>query len=167
MGFLCLIRFPRLTLLQRCRKVPISKIWKFYYLSNFNATNIVYSTIHVPWKDEGHRKSTLKKIVQIGKIFFATKNPQVLVDRTQHPPFLHPTPLFLFFSFFHFHGLEICKTAIICRFLIASVDWYVYILFYIFLSHGNEKNKKEKKMKKGGDAVYCPQVPVEESRKHK
>jgi hypothetical protein len=23
--------------------------------------------------------------------------PQVLVDRTQHPPFLHPTPLFHFF----------------------------------------------------------------------
>ena len=36
---------------------------------------------------------------------------QVLVDRTQHPPF------FIFFS--NFHGLEICKTAIICRFLIA------------------------------------------------
>ena len=30
---------------------------------------------------------------------------------TQHPPF--------FSFFFHFHGLEICKTAIICRFLIA------------------------------------------------
>jgi hypothetical protein len=39
---------------------------------------------------------------------------QVLVDRTQHPP------LFPFlFSPPHFHGLEICKTAIICRFLIA------------------------------------------------
>ena len=30
----------------------------------------------------------------------------------------HSIPLFPFFSF-HFHGLEICKTAIICRFLIA------------------------------------------------
>jgi hypothetical protein len=37
-------------------------------------TNIVYSTIHVLWKGEGHRKSTLIKIVQIGKIFFVTKN---------------------------------------------------------------------------------------------
>ena len=43
--------------------------------------------------------------------------PQVLVDRTQHPPFLNCFP--------YFHGLEICKTAIICRFLIAQVDWYV------------------------------------------
>ena len=43
-------------------------------------------------------------------------------------PLLTPYPLFqnvynvLFF--FHFHGLEICKTAIIYRFRIASVDWY-------------------------------------------
>jgi hypothetical protein len=40
------------------------------------------------------------------------------------------------------------------------------LLFYIFQSHGNEK--KEKKMKKGGqgvkrgDAVSCPQAPVED-----
>ena len=46
--------------------------------------------------------------------------------RTQHPPFS------IFFPF-HFHGLEICKTAIICRFLIASVDWYVLLLF-LFVS---------------------------------
>jgi hypothetical protein len=43
---------------------------------------------------------------------------QVLVDRTQHPPLFTPYPLFFLF-FFHFHGLEICKIAIICRFLIA------------------------------------------------
>ena len=31
--------------------------------------------------------------------------PQVLVDRTQHPPFLHPTPLFHFFFYiFLNHG---------------------------------------------------------------
>jgi hypothetical protein len=35
------------------------------------------------------------------------------------------------------------------------------LLFYIFLSHGNEKKyKNTKKMKKGGNAVSCPQVPV-------
>jgi hypothetical protein len=40
------------------------------------------------------------------------------------------------------------------------------LLFYIFLSHGNEKKKKKKKNeKKGvgckkGDAVSCPQAPV-------
>jgi hypothetical protein len=39
-------------------------------LKYIQITNIVYSTIHVPWKGEGHRKSTLIKIVQIGKIFF-------------------------------------------------------------------------------------------------
>ena len=33
----------------------------------------------------------------------------------------HSIPPFFIF-FLHFHGLEICKTAIICRFLIASVD---------------------------------------------
>ena len=42
-------------------------------------------------------------------------------------PFFTSYPLFSIF-FFHFHGLEICKTAIIWRFLIASciyisVDW--------------------------------------------
>jgi hypothetical protein len=42
--------------------------------------------------------------------------PQVLVDKTQHPPFFI---FFLFYFFIHFHGLEICKPAIICRFLIA------------------------------------------------
>jgi hypothetical protein len=30
----------------------------------------------------------------------------------------------------------------------------ILLLFYIFLSHGNEKKKKR------GDAVSCPQVPV-------
>jgi hypothetical protein len=41
------------------------------------------------------------------------------------------------------------------------------LLFYIFLSHGNEKNKtkqtKNEKREVGckkGDAVSCPQVPV-------
>ena len=42
------------------------------------------------------------------------------------------------------------------------------LLFYIFLSHGNEKNKTNKQTKnekrevgcKKGDAVSCPQVPV-------
>ena len=40
---------------------------------------------------------------------------------TTFPPFLHPTPFSFFFSFsfFNSHGLDICKTAIICRFLIA------------------------------------------------
>ena len=39
--------------------------------------------------------------------------------------------------FFHFHGLEICKTAIICR-LMQSENG-ILLLFYIFLSYGNEK----------------------------
>ena len=56
-------------------------------------------------------------------IFFLVFCSQVLVDRTQYHPFLHPTPLFSIF--FHFHGLEICKTAIICRFLIA----YIYCIY--------------------------------------
>jgi hypothetical protein len=30
------------------------------------------------------------------------------------------------------------------------------LLFYIFLSHGNEKKQNEKR----GDAVSCPQAPV-------
>ena len=42
------------------------------------------------------------------------------------------------------------------------------LLFYIFLSHGNEQNKTNKQTKneirevgcKKGDAVSCPQVPV-------
>ena len=86
-----------------------------------------------------------EKRILFGKFVFKYKNynwktysvhnhlnfSQVLGDRTHHPPFWHPTPFFfskinkLMFCF-HFHGLEICKTAIICRFLIASVDWYVY-----------------------------------------
>jgi hypothetical protein len=37
------------------------------------------------------------------------------------PPFYTLPPFFIFF-FFHFHGLEICKTAIICRFLIAETE---------------------------------------------
>ena len=32
----------------------------------------------------------------------------------------------------------------------------ILLLFYIFLSHGNEEEKNEKR----GDAVSCPQVPV-------
>jgi hypothetical protein len=32
----------------------------------------------------------------------------------------------------------------------------ILLLFYIFLSHGNEEKKNEKR----GDAVSCPQVPV-------
>jgi hypothetical protein len=38
-------------------------------------------------------------------------------------------------------------------------------LFYIFLSHGNEKKKKKKKngkKKKRGDTVSCPQAPVKQ-----
>jgi hypothetical protein len=37
------------------------------------------------------------------------------------------------------------------------------LLFYIFLSHGNEKKKKNEKKGVGckkGDAVSCPQAPV-------
>ena len=36
------------------------------------------------------------------------------------------------------------------------------LLFYIFLSHGNERKKKKKKgvWCKRGDAVSCPQVPL-------
>jgi hypothetical protein len=55
---------------------------------------------------------------------------QVLVDRTQYHPFLHPTPLFSIF--FHFHGLEICKTAIICRF--TSLLYYFGYAPDIFLT---------------------------------
>jgi hypothetical protein len=32
----------------------------------------------------------------------------------------------------------------------------ILLLFYIFLSHGNERKKNEKRR----DAVSCPQVPV-------
>jgi len=39
-----------------------------------------------------------------GNIQIGGNCTQVLVDRTQHPPFLHPTPLFSFFFFFHFHA---------------------------------------------------------------
>ena len=80
------------------------------------------------------------------------KSSQVLVDRTQHPPFLHPTPLFQFFFilfFFHFHGLEICKTAIICRKIIA--------VLHISKSWKWKKRKKNEKRgagcKKGGCCV--------------
>ena len=39
---------------------------------------------------------------------------------TASPLFTPYPPFFIFFLFSpHFHGLEICKTAIICRFLIA------------------------------------------------
>jgi hypothetical protein len=34
------------------------------------------------------------------------------------------------------------------------------LLFYIFLSHGNEKNEKKGVGCKKGDAVSCPQAPV-------
>ena len=105
-----------------------------------------------------------EKRILFGKFVFKYKNynwktysvhnplnfSQVLGDRTHHPPFWHPTPFFfskinkLMFCF-HFHGLEICKTAIICRFLIASVDSrcfcrslvimcvYVYVHISLFL----------------------------------
>ena len=49
---------------------------------------------------------------------------------TEHsiPPILHPAPLFQFF--FHLHGLEICKTAIICGFwLHKSTDMYIEMPF--------------------------------------
>jgi hypothetical protein len=41
----------------------------------------------------------------------------------------------------------------------------ILLLFYIFLSHGNEGGKNDKKKGGGkggkmGDAVSCPQVPV-------
>ena len=36
----------------------------------------------------------------------------------------------------------------------------ILLLFYIFLSHGNEKKNKLKKNEKRGDAVFCPQAPV-------
>ena len=65
-------------------------------------------------------------------------------------PFLH-----FFYFFFYFHGLEICKTAIICRYqstdAIRKRHLYIHIsrlmqsengillLFCIFLSHGNGK----------------------------
>ena len=52
---------------------------------------------------------------------------------TPYPP-PPPPPFFYFFLIFHFHGLEICKTAI--------------------------KKKKIKKGVKRGDAVSCPQVPL-------
>ena len=57
-------------------------------------------------------------LVCVNHMRFKHMELEVLVDRTQHPPLFTPYPFFFFFSF-HFHGLEICKTAIICRFLIA------------------------------------------------
>jgi hypothetical protein len=110
-------------------------------------------------EDGGHMKLlTVKVNMQF--------ESQVLVDRTQHPPIFH--------FFFHFHGLEICKTAIMCRFLMyQSTDGirkrhlYIHIsrlmqsensillLFYIFLSHGNGEKKRKR-----GHAVSCPQAPV-------
>ena len=67
---------------------------------------ILLGNDHLTWRRGG------------GYGFFLKKKSQVLVDRTQHPSFLHPTlPFFIFF--FHFYGLEIFKIAIICRFLIA------------------------------------------------
>ena len=80
--------------------------------------------------------------------------PQVLVDRTQHPPFSHPTPLFS--SIYTYQSTD----AIRKRHLYIHISRLmqsengILLLFYIFLSHGNGK-KKKKKMKKRGDAV-CP-----------
>jgi len=64
-------------------------------------------------------------------------------------PFLHPTPLLkqkLMF-FFHFHGLEICKTAIICRFLSTDAIRKRHIII-IFLNGVG--------CKKGGCCVLSP-----------
>jgi hypothetical protein len=57
-------------------------------------------------------------------------------------PFSHPTSLFQnvhnVLSFLYVHGLEICKTAIICHFLIAAVHWFVCRYPHF---HGLEKCK--------------------------
>jgi hypothetical protein len=80
---------------------------------------------------EGHtRQAWLAYIVMMRMTW-----PQVLVDRTHHPPFLHPTPFFHFF-FFHFHGLEICKTALIWRQAPAVLPFLVFCFIQkLFFGH--------------------------------
>ena len=92
--------------------------------------------------------------------------PQVLVDRTQHPPFSHPTPLFS--SIYTYQSTD----AIRKRHLYIHISRLmqsengILLLFYIFLSHGNggKKWKKGVGCKKGGCCVLststCGQVTI-------
>jgi hypothetical protein len=62
-NFLCQTSSAKLVLdVLKCLKLSVCHTWFEWF-----KTNIVYSTIHVLSKGEGHRKSTFKKIGQIGK----------------------------------------------------------------------------------------------------
>ena len=71
--------------------------------------------------------------------------PQVLVDRTQHPPFSHPTPLFS--SIYTYQSTDAIRKRHIIAVLHISKPW-------------KWKKKEKKNEKKGGCCVSCPQVPV-------
>ena len=97
---------------------------------------------------------------------YLKRSAQVLVDRTQHPPFLHPTPLFSFSDCIsRLIHCYVYRDTVFCDQLTDAIrkryhqstdairKRYLYIhisrlmqsengillLFYIFLSHGNGK----------------------------
>ena len=101
--------------------------------------------LYDPWQSE-IRHFVLK---------FYTEQTQVLVDRTQHPPFFI---LFvcIYIAYQSTDAIRKRQLYIHISRLMQSENG-ILLLFYIFLNHGN---KKKKKRKEKGDTVSCPQVPV-------
>ena len=77
---------------------------------------------------------------------------QVLVDRTQHPPFLHATPFFLFFLSFIYMSVEWCnqKTASLYTYQSTYAIRKRHIIAVLPISKPWKWKKKKRKRKKGG-----------------